>query len=59
MVLVPCSVHTGGKGEAQLTKNQAVLLMHDIYSTQSPITNISSFVTTKEKGPLSELESHG
>ena len=25
------SIHTGGKSEAQLTKKQAVLLMHDIY----------------------------
>ena len=30
-VLAPRSVHTGGKSEAQLTKKQAVLLMHDIY----------------------------
>ena len=30
-VLVPYSVHTGGKSEAQLTKKQVVLLMHDIY----------------------------
>ena len=29
MVLVPCSIHTGGKSEAQLTKKQAILLMHD------------------------------
>ena len=28
-VLAPSSVHTGGKSEAQLTKKQAVLLMHD------------------------------
>ena len=28
-VSVPCSIHTGGKSEAQLTKKQAVLLMHD------------------------------
>ena len=27
MVLAPCSVHTGWKSEAQLTKKQAVLLM--------------------------------
>ena len=31
VVSVPYSVHTGGKSEAQLTKKQAVLLMHDIY----------------------------
>ena len=30
-VSVPNSIHTGGKSEAQLTKKQAVLLMHDIY----------------------------
>ena len=30
-VLTPCSIHTGGKSEAQLTKKQAVLLMHDTY----------------------------
>ena len=30
-VLAPRSVHTGGKSEAQLTKKQAVLLMHDTY----------------------------
>ena len=29
MVLVPRSIHTGGKSEVQLTKKQAVLLMHD------------------------------
>ena len=29
-VSVPCSIHTGGKSEVQLTKKQAVLLMHDI-----------------------------
>ena len=29
MVSAPCSIHTGGKSEAQLTKKQAVLLMHD------------------------------
>ena len=29
MVSAPCSVHTGGKSEAQLAKKQAVLLMHD------------------------------
>ena len=28
-VSAPRSVHTGGKSEAQLTKKQAVLLMHD------------------------------
>ena len=28
-VLAPCSNHTGGKSEAQLTKKQAVLLMHN------------------------------
>ena len=28
-VSVPCSVHTGGKSEVQLTKKQVVLLMHD------------------------------
>ena len=31
VVSVPYSVHTGGKSEAQLTKKQAVLLMHNIY----------------------------
>ena len=31
MVLASRCVHTGGKSEAQLTKKQAVLLMHDIY----------------------------
>ena len=30
-VSAPRSVHTGGKSEAQLTKKQAVLLMHNIY----------------------------
>ena len=34
VVLAPRSVHTGGKSEAQLTKKQAVLLMHDIYIPQ-------------------------
>ena len=28
-VLAPRSVHTGGKSEVQLTKKQAVLLMHN------------------------------
>ena len=28
-VSAPRSIHTGGKSEAQLTKKQAVLLMHD------------------------------
>ena len=31
MVLAPHSIHTGGKSEVQLTKKQAVLLMHNIY----------------------------
>ena len=31
MVLAPHPIHTGGKSEVQLTKKQAVLLMHDIY----------------------------
>ena len=31
-VSAPCFVHTGGKSEAQLTKKQAVLLMHNIYA---------------------------
>ena len=31
-VSAPGSVHTGGKSEAQFTKKQAVLLMHDIYN---------------------------
>ena len=31
VVSVPYSIHTGGKSEAQLTKKQVVLLMHDIY----------------------------
>ena len=30
VVSAPHSIHTGGKSEAQLTKKQAVLLMHDI-----------------------------
>ena len=30
MVSAPRSAHTGGKTEAQLTKKQAVLLMHNI-----------------------------
>ena len=30
-VSAPHSIHTGGKSEAQLTKKQAVMLMHDIY----------------------------
>ena len=34
-VLVPCSIHTGGKSEAQLTKKQAALLMHNIYANAS------------------------
>ena len=38
-VLVPYSVHTGGKSEAQLTKKQAVLLMHDKYKKH--MVNIS------------------
>ena len=29
VVLAPHSIHTGGKSEVQLTKKQAVLLMHD------------------------------
>ena len=31
-VSAPHSIHTGGKSEAQLTKKQAILLMHDIYN---------------------------
>ena len=38
----PRSVHTGGKSEAQLTKKQAVLLMHDIYK-ECVVYNICSF----------------
>ena len=37
VVLAPHSIHTGGKSEAQLTKKQAVLLMHDTYVVQPPM----------------------
>ena len=35
-VSAPRSIHTRGKSEAQLTKKQAVLLMHDIYGIVRP-----------------------
>ena len=32
---------------------------YSIYSSQNPITSVSSFLVAKEKDPPSELESHG
>ena len=39
-VSAPRSVHTGGKSEAQLTKKQAVLLMHDTYIRRGNLQQI-------------------
>ena len=32
---------------------------YSIYSSQDPTTSVSPSLTGKEKGPLSDLESHG
>ena len=56
MVLAPHSVHTGGKSEAQLTKKQAVLLMHDIYKVGEKASHPFPMSTMHKGGSIVIME---
>ena len=40
-------------------QNYALFAWVYIYSSQNPSTSVSPYLVAKEKGPLSDLESHG
>ena len=40
-------------------QDYALLAAYSIYSSQNPSTSVSPSLAAKEKGPPSELESHG
>ena len=50
MVSVPYSIHTGGKSEAQLTKKQAVLLMHD--TLPQGIKSVRALLQNRERSTI-------
>ena len=53
VVSVPRSVHTGGKIEVQLTKKQAVLLMHD--TLPQGIKSVRALLQNQKRLPIWHL----